>query len=195
MQKASISPWNLHKQVICVSYVILENVQEKFQEDWRKQEVVFLPLTCIVLFHHLLLLRNPQGKVVTTNCLSVFIRRNKRNSKWSFTFITSFSCDIGQDTSLCCPNSLSVTFTCLLSRHLISQIIFESFTVGWSGWVYSRAIFSHQINAEEIYVSEEKMEEEWMGFQHFYASSYILFDYPMGVFSPLWTRDESTTES
>lgn len=39
------------------------------------------------------------------------------------------------------------------------------------------------------------MEEEWMGFQHFYASSYILFDYPMGVFSPLWTRDESTTES
>jgi len=32
-QRVCISPWNLHKQVICVSYVTLENVQEKLQEE------------------------------------------------------------------------------------------------------------------------------------------------------------------
>lgn len=36
VQRACISHWNLHKQVICISYVILENMQEKLQEEWRK---------------------------------------------------------------------------------------------------------------------------------------------------------------
>lgn len=36
MQKASISPRNLHKQVICISYVILENVQKKIPGGLKK---------------------------------------------------------------------------------------------------------------------------------------------------------------
>lgn len=55
--------WNLHKQVICISCVILENVQEELLEEWRKQ--YFLSYLWHVLFHHLLLLLwNPQGKVI-----------------------------------------------------------------------------------------------------------------------------------
>jgi len=51
------------------------------KKNYRRSEenrMFFLSLTCIVLFHHLLLLLNPQGKVVRKICLSVFIHGHRK---------------------------------------------------------------------------------------------------------------------
>lgn len=81
VQRACISPWNLHKQVTCFNCVLL--VQEKLQEGWRKQYFLPVPDRHFTIPSpppalHL----NPQGRVVRKICLSVFMHRCREKKNW-----------------------------------------------------------------------------------------------------------------